>query len=460
MTRETGEVRKRFFGDTDAARAHMGQAMNLLGYVKSQMRLGGLQQFAQRFVLASGVVLFAQSVFGQDEVRIFAPGGGVQKAGKARAYCVWGPDTEAYITLPAPEVVSPAVTDGQRVYVNNANVTFDLMAPVLHVLRASDMALTGTFSLGTPGSVGAIRADTATGRAAMGMDWEDKTELVMWEMTDMPVFTRWNASDAINNGFHLHGGNPWVPFASSGTGGAAWALRGGDDGTLGSRSNIWLVDPVTLAVMHHEDVTAYDYTYTYGQVTLPGDFVRGYLKVTGAAPSHLLRIGVLGTDKNYGLPTSSNPPLIFAAESDGDALWFLQRRYFEFPAYREATLWRHQGAAWSEVDYRALLPADVVAINPTNLLHDAVTGAIAVGFEHYGALVFNGRDCFNAGQAPFFHRFTKVPATPRAGSFQFFHFHDATLVVGYDTTLGGAPTYGAIKIGRLKQTKQTEESPE
>ena len=76
MTRETGEVRKRFFGNTEAAKAHMGQAMNLLGHVKNQMRLGGLKQFAQRFVLASGVVLFAQSVFGQDEVRIFAPEGG------------------------------------------------------------------------------------------------------------------------------------------------------------------------------------------------------------------------------------------------------------------------------------------------------------------------------------------------------------------------------------------------
>lgn len=66
-------LRKRFFGDTAAAQHYIGPAVKLLGQVKHQMGFNSLQQLSRQVVLAGGVVLFAHSAFGQDEIRVYVP---------------------------------------------------------------------------------------------------------------------------------------------------------------------------------------------------------------------------------------------------------------------------------------------------------------------------------------------------------------------------------------------------
>lgn len=66
-------MRKRFFGDTNIAQAYTKDAANLLATVKHDMSYANLQQGSRQVDLPNGVVLFAASRFGQDEVRIFAP---------------------------------------------------------------------------------------------------------------------------------------------------------------------------------------------------------------------------------------------------------------------------------------------------------------------------------------------------------------------------------------------------
>ncbi len=75
--REDGPVRFRFEGAAEAAQGYIGQARTLLGILKNQMRLGGLQQLSREITLSDGTRLFCQSVFGQDTIRITAEAGGV-----------------------------------------------------------------------------------------------------------------------------------------------------------------------------------------------------------------------------------------------------------------------------------------------------------------------------------------------------------------------------------------------
>jgi hypothetical protein len=65
--------RKRFFGDTTIAQHYIGPATKLLDSVKGQMGYNNLAQLSRQVTLPGGVVLFAQSVFGQDEIRVYAP---------------------------------------------------------------------------------------------------------------------------------------------------------------------------------------------------------------------------------------------------------------------------------------------------------------------------------------------------------------------------------------------------
>ncbi len=66
-------MRKRYFGDTDAAQEYTRDAAKLLAQVKQQMGFAGLSQLSRRIVLPNGTVLVASSVFGQDEVQVYAP---------------------------------------------------------------------------------------------------------------------------------------------------------------------------------------------------------------------------------------------------------------------------------------------------------------------------------------------------------------------------------------------------
>lgn len=66
-------VRKRFSGDTHVAQEYTRDATKLLGFVKEQMGFAGLNQLSKQITLENGVVLFAASSHGQDEIRIYAP---------------------------------------------------------------------------------------------------------------------------------------------------------------------------------------------------------------------------------------------------------------------------------------------------------------------------------------------------------------------------------------------------
>lgn len=73
--REDGPVRFRFEGDAAAAQGYAGQARTLLGILKNNMRLGGLQQLSGQVTLSDGATVFCQSMFGQDTIKITAPQG-------------------------------------------------------------------------------------------------------------------------------------------------------------------------------------------------------------------------------------------------------------------------------------------------------------------------------------------------------------------------------------------------
>lgn len=68
-------MRKRYFGDTRVAQEYTRDATVLLDQVKQQMQYAGLFQLSQRVDLPNGVIMAVSSVFGQDEIRVFAPPG-------------------------------------------------------------------------------------------------------------------------------------------------------------------------------------------------------------------------------------------------------------------------------------------------------------------------------------------------------------------------------------------------
>lgn len=67
--RDIGAIRKDTGGD-DGALPYIGLARTLLGKVKLQMQLGGLQQYARQFFLPDGTSISVSSRHGQDTVRI------------------------------------------------------------------------------------------------------------------------------------------------------------------------------------------------------------------------------------------------------------------------------------------------------------------------------------------------------------------------------------------------------
>jgi hypothetical protein len=75
--RDEGPIRKDLSGDTEAAAPYIGAARTLLGQVKNQMKLGGLDQLARSTVLPDGTTIRAESRFGQSTVRIVSPSGEV-----------------------------------------------------------------------------------------------------------------------------------------------------------------------------------------------------------------------------------------------------------------------------------------------------------------------------------------------------------------------------------------------
>lgn len=102
-------LRKRFFGDARAAAHYVGPAVKLLGQVKEQMGFNKLSQLSRQVVLAGGVVLFASSVFGQDEIRVYVP----PAPESAGATSVAERDTEPYLWIGARLLSDPALAEGQ-----------------------------------------------------------------------------------------------------------------------------------------------------------------------------------------------------------------------------------------------------------------------------------------------------------------------------------------------------------
>lgn len=69
----TGEIRKRFYGNIALAQEYTGLARKLLGEMKLQMAIGGLQQLTRTCDLPGGMRIKVSSVFGNDEVGIYVP---------------------------------------------------------------------------------------------------------------------------------------------------------------------------------------------------------------------------------------------------------------------------------------------------------------------------------------------------------------------------------------------------
>lgn len=77
--RETGPVRTRLSGDTEAAQRNVGRGRVLLGKLKGDMVKGGLSQSSRTYQLEDGTNVSVRSAFGQDSIEVYSPPGELNK---------------------------------------------------------------------------------------------------------------------------------------------------------------------------------------------------------------------------------------------------------------------------------------------------------------------------------------------------------------------------------------------
>ena len=148
--REEGPIRKDLSGDTDAAAPYIGAARTLLGQIKNQMRLGGLQQLARSVVLPDGTTIRAESRMGQDTVRIVGPSG--EESTLAPELIAVPEET---VEVPEPPTIEPPEIPGQKylmaIFNNNQVAAIPMESlggaswPVVYMAHMKQGGLDGTY---------------------------------------------------------------------------------------------------------------------------------------------------------------------------------------------------------------------------------------------------------------------------------------------------------------------------
>lgn len=441
-------LRKRFFvngepvaGSTLHAE-YLKPANTLLNAVKQRMQMGGLQQLAQRYVTEDGAVLTAMSRFGQDEIRIDVPHLNpasppeqplppIERNTEFVEYCVWGADAEWLSERVAVTVYPEILMDRSGTHVYSSRIVF-LSGSLgdASILRFdSRLRLQGDTRVSAVSDGGYDKAqlvyDSTNDIFALGlstMSSGQKTHL-KW-LAGQGYSTHQDRVAVIEEGANSHGGG--VYFLEIGT-------------------DAVLVDSLTESSIASS---------TLGALTGSAYSERGDVLGSILLPSNVQTETQVIRDVSdigwAGAIIMDRVPAVIRVALNNRASRLFYLADDNALTIRTATRQSQIGLA----EYGT----------PYEVLHDPITDAIAVCFSNVGALIVNARDCMENEMAPFFHRFDTVPQAFFPGGAQtrtiWSQFMNGSLLgYSYAGSLGNdtLATYCKIDIGRLKQTKITEQ---
>lgn len=473
-------MRKRFFvngkpvaGSVEHA-PYLRVAHVLLDQVKQRMQTGSLQQLAQQYTTETGATIRALSRFGQDEIWIDVPGIPPNEPNpRERVVCVWLPDRFTYSEpITAPGGTYNPVMGGEFIYLGiGAEGAGE--ARSLKLLDRRSLVERETRSTAALAG-GAMTVDTKAERFSWsGYDSVDTGQTLMeqWRY-DETALSLFNAEAAYNHfvdpaNFGMHSGEAIVSQTASA--GSRLVLNAGysDDGPPWGSHNVWFVtNPTDNSVVLELVDPAWgkdQYLTTQAHTTPGGDVL--FVHTPNAterllghyAAIHRYATGDGGMAAEYLLPElvtqtqSGNTVNACVVVLNDDRTIYLRVR-----ATSEDYLYIWRGSQWEPL----VVDTPIVAMNTAairGLLHDPVTDAVAsLDGDGTGAWIFNGHDCMGAEIPPFYIAFRGSPVDTYVTSGQ---FHDAAILTSFVANSGSVTTVGRIDIGRLKQTKQTEQLP-
>lgn len=442
-------LRKRFFGDTVVAQRYTGEALGLLDALHDQMRMGGLSQYSLQRTLGNGVELTAISSFGQDEIHIRVITPPTDKRGAIREYCVWEDDYEHFseaVQLVYP--VGPATADGNKIYLAGATdqrsgtdypkVRYEFQIPDLSLIGAvADVYVPNdSFSAQASNQDNAIKADLVTGKV--------------------------------------------YSFALGGPNLGAGAIFGSYPGDTSSsvKSLISTADFSQIGTCNESGVGVF-------YMTAPSRDYYAFKRTTHTVPGVISSLARIGTgsegDKVYPLPvgvdSNSEYALVELVVTGPDEIWLL---YFEvYPTITETRVFKFVDSDWQELTVEGGFGTRnpkfnfaTLNVGGNCLMHDPVSNAVCVLMgDLSGAWIFNARDCFGVGIAPFFRKINSLPEgfslveppdfRDHADARQFFN---GVIYIAYKQYLETlfpqnvdrfSTRIGAYKIGKILQKRQT-----
>lgn len=479
-------LRKRFTGDTVVAQRYTGEAMGLLDAVYDQMRMNELSQLTLHKTLGNGVELHASSRFGQDEIRIHVTPVGGRAGGAPREYCIWEGDDERF-TDPITGIadIGPCTGVNSDIvfgsWVSGAGI-FPESGPAeatvsnVNVYLKSDISVPtgGSFPLDSnimPDKLLPSPAYDIGGRPGGSMfiapSHAVTSETLIYYAFDAAGNTATYASipadglelDKIN----IHGGYSYESVSYVDSNGIYVAAVG-----TYSRSEAGTYPLYMTSTTASDWIVANQKTFSD-----EGKIVRYALKSNGGDleypqdPVNLL----------FNNGSGSVVPLQAVCQNDNVTMWI--RTTYLVDGAEQPHLYKSNGGVWTEVTPEGGWPALGYPMfwGGTGLLHDPVTDAIAmVKGDMSGAWIFNGKDCFGAGLAPFFREFRTIPVDYAAiasgddsvlrdnSIAKFTQFYDAVIYASFGLYLSNYNGNGlknhryigaSYKVGKLKQKKVT-----
>lgn len=400
-----------------------------------------------------------------------------------REYCVWGPDRATYSALidTLGNGSSGGFIVGDFIYYGLADPG-DYANRLVLVLDAKTLKQVDSFSTGMiTGAVGswAMRLDTSTNLITWGAYDYGNTQgnfLEQWTAGEQGIGTfnlsTYNhfASEASFNINPPHGG---ISQLVTDTPRLVINMAFSDEAPPWEGHNVWVVtDPTTnnvllelvdpdwsLGVLDWDEVTAY--------VTPGGDTIFVFTP-DAQVGDRLFRYGT-GTaaiTQEYPIPEIASTldhgtsPQVTVVSLNDDKTLFL--RIANPNTTVGDYLYQWDGSSWQPLVMAT--PFIMIGAWERGLLHDPVSDCVAaVDGNGAGAWIFNAKDCLGAKIPPFYFPFENPPGDVASCN----QFHDGSLFITFYTGTPGNPTAEVIvarfDIGRLKQTKMTEElagSPE
>lgn len=487
-------LRKRFFGDTVVAQRYTGEAMGLLDAVYDQMRMNSLGQLTLHKTLGNGVEIRASSRFGQDEIQIHAVTPGGVSGAQGREYCVWEGDDE-HFTPPIDGIAAFGPCTGANSEVvfgtwESGAGTFSTSFPLetsvsnIRTYKRTDIsaALGPSFAIDSgimptiiiPSPVVGIGGITKAMFIVPSEDIATDTELIYTYFDDggaTGVYASTSATGPAIDRRNVHEGYSYKSVSYWVTGGS----EAGQVNAFGTLASNTFVSGAS-AVLSATSTTASDWVVLTSKAFNAAATITRYA-VGSNSPSSVY--------PNIPLDDSSIEDAWVVCQNDNTTLWLVAGRLTatDTGSVYSVKVYRAVNFQWQEVIPEGGWPAlslhlwfaETTDQHMSPILHDPVTDAVAViKGDLSGAWIFNGKDCFGVGMAPFFRQFRQLPVDYTALDAQgdsfasehslvrFTQFYDAVLYSKFGTFTGfyndnGLYTHryvgASYKVGRLKQKK-------